>query len=139
MSESGEASEAIWSMTKVLRSTIVSAVIMGTGVILVALAFYPPFSAVGIVLGVVGAWLNMRFLDRSIGKISLEEGESMKSLRRRVRGPVLIRLGILTAGVLGLVILYSPVGIGSLVGLVVFQFCFIVNLGRAQLASGGSE
>jgi hypothetical protein len=81
----------------------------------------------------------MRFLDRSIGKISLEEGESMKALRRRVRGPVLIRLGILTAGVLGLVILYSPVGIGSLVGLVVFQFCFIVNLGRAQLASGGSE
>jgi hypothetical protein len=139
MSEHSEASEAIWSMTKVLRSTIVSAVIMGTGVILVALAFYPPFSAVGIVLGVVGAWLNMRFLDRSIGKISLEEGESMKALRRRVRGPVLIRLGILTAGVLGLVILYSPVGIGSLVGLVVFQFCFIVNLGRAQLASGGSE
>ena len=139
MSEHSEASEAIWSMTKVLRSTIVSAVIMGAGVILVALAFYPPFSAVGIVLGVVGAWLNMRFLDRSIGKISLEEGESMKALRRRVRGPVLIRLGILTAGVLGLVILYSPVGIGSLVGLVVFQFCFIVNLGRAQLASGGSE
>jgi len=139
MSEHSEASEAIWSMTKVLRSTIVSAVIMGTGVILVALAFYPPFSAVGIVLGVVGAWLNMRFLDRSIGKISLEEGESMKALRRRVRGPVLIRLAILTAGVLGLVILYSPVGIGSLVGLVVFQFCFIVNLGRAQLASGGSE
>jgi hypothetical protein len=139
MSEHTEASEAIWSMTKVLRSTIVSAVIMGTGVILVALAFYPPFSAVGIVAGVVGAWLNMRFLDRSIGKISLEEGESMKALRRRVRGPVLIRLGILTAGVLGLVILYSPVGIGSLVGLVVFQFCFIVNLGRAQLASGGSE
>ena len=139
MSEHSEASEAIWSMTKVLRSTIVSAVMMGTGVILVALAFYPPFSAVGIVLGVVGAWLNMRFLDRSIGKISLEEGESMKALRRRVRGPVLIRLGILTAGVLGLVILYSPVGIGSLVGLVVFQFCFIVNLGRAQLASGGSE
>ncbi|MEI7479632.1 MAG: hypothetical protein WCK25_04895 [Actinomycetes bacterium] len=139
MSEHSEASEAIWSMTKVLRSTIVSAVIMGTGVILVALAFYPSFSAVGIVLGVVGAWLNMRFLDRSIGKISLEEGESMKALRRRVRGPVLIRLGILTAGVLGLVILYSPVGIGSLVGLVVFQFCFIVNLGRAQLASGGSE
>jgi len=139
MSEHSEASEAIWSMTKVLRSTIVSAVIMGTGVILVALAFYPSFSAVGIVLGVVGAWFNMRFLDRSIGKISLEEGESMKALRRRVRGPVLIRLGILTAGVLGLVILYSPVGIGSLVGLVVFQFCFIVNLGRAQLASGGSE
>ncbi len=139
MSEHSEASEAIWSMTKVLRSTIVSAVIMGTGVILVALAFYPPFSAVGIFLGVIGAWLNMRFLDRSIGKISLEDGESMKSLRRRVRGPVLIRLGILTAGVLGLVILYSPVGIGSLVGLVVFQFCFIVNLGRAQLASGGSE
>jgi hypothetical protein len=139
MSDVSESSEAIWSMTKVLRSTIVSSVIMGTGVILVALAFYPPFSAVGIVLGVIGAWLNMRFLDRSIGKISLEEGESMKSLRRRVRGPVLIRLGILTAGVLGLVILYSPVGIGSLVGLVVFQFCFIVNLGRAQLASGGSE
>ena len=139
MSDVSESSEAIWSMTKVLRSTIVSSVIMGTGVILVALAFYPPFSAVGIVLGVIGAWLNMRFLDRSIGKISLEEGVSMKSLRRRVRGPVLIRLGILTAGVLGLVILYSPVGIGSLVGLVVFQFCFIVNLGRAQLASGGSE
>ena len=139
MSDVSESSEAIWSMTKVLRSTIVSSVIMGTGVILVALAFYPPFSAVGIVLGVIGAWLNMRFLDRSIGKISLEEGESMKSLRRRVRGPVLIRLGILTAGVLGLVILYPPVGIGSLVGLVVFKFCFIVNLGRAQLASGGSE
>ncbi len=139
MTERSEASEAIWSMTKVLRSTVVSAVLMGTGVILVALAMFPPFSAVGIVLGIIGAWFNLRFLDRSIAKISLDDGQSMKALRRSVRGPVLIRLGILTAGVLGLVILYTPVGIGALVGLMVFQFCFIVNLGRAQLASGGSE
>ena len=128
---------AVIMMATTMRRTVISATLMGIG--LVALAEFPPLSAVGLPIGVLGAWYNIRFLDRSIGKLEVDPDQPMKVLRKRVRGGVTLRLAILTAVVLGLVILSRPLGFGALVGLMVFQFCFIVNLSRASLASGKTE
>jgi hypothetical protein len=130
---------AVVMMATTMRRTVISATLMGVGLVLVALAEFPPLSAVGLPIGVLGAWYNIRFLDRSIGKLEVDPDQPMKVLRKRVRGGVTLRLAILTAVVLGLVILSRPLGFGALVGLMVFQFCFIVNLSRASLASGKTE
>ena len=130
---------AVIMMATTMRRTVISATLMGIGLVLVALAEFPPLSAVGLPIGVLGAWYNIRFLDRSIGKLEVDPDQPMKVLRKRVRGGVTLRLAILTAVVLGLVILSRPIGFGALVGLMVFQFCFIVNLSRASLASGKTE
>jgi len=130
---------AVIMMATTMRRTVISATLMGVGLVLVALAEFPPLSAVGLPIGVLGAWYNIRFLDRSIGKLEVDPDQPMKVLRKRVRGGVTLRLAILTAVVLGLVILSRPLGFGALVGLMVFQFCFIVNLSRASLASGKTE
>ena len=130
---------AVIMMATTMRRTVISATLMGIGLVLVALAEFPPLSAVGLPSGVLGAWYNIRFLDRSIGKLEVDPDQPMKVLRKRVRGGVTLRLAILTAVVLGLVILSRPLGFGALVGLMVFQFCFIVNLSRASLASGKTE
>ncbi len=130
---------AVIMMATTMRRTVISATLMGIGLVLVALAEFPPLSAVGLPIGVLGAWYNIRFLDRSIGKLEVDPDQPMKVLRKRVRGGVTLRLAILTAVVLGLVILSRPLGFGALVGLMVFQFCFIVNLSRASLASGKTE
>ena len=130
---------AVTMMATTMRRTVISATLMGIGLVLVALAEFPPLSAVGLPIGVLGAWYNIRFLDRSIGKLEVDPDQPMKVLRKRVRGGVTLRLAILTAVVLGLVILSRPLGFGALVGLMVFQFCFIVNLSRASLASGKTE
>ena len=130
---------AVIMMATTMRRTVISATLMGIGLVLVALAEFPPLSAVGLPIGVLGAWYNIRFLDRSIGKLEVDPDQPMKVLRKRVRGGVTLRLAILTAVVLGLVILSRPLGFGALVGLMVFQFCFIVNLSRATLAAGKTE
>jgi len=134
-----EVRDATWALTQALRRTVVFACIMGAGVVILCLAVFPPFSAVGVVIGLAGGWYNLRWLDKAVGNVDIEPEESTKQLRAKVRGKVLGRLAILTAGVVALVILYPPLGFGALAGLVVFQFSFIVNLGRAALAAGGTE
>ena len=55
---------AVIMMATTMRRTVISATLMGIGLVLVALAEFPPLSAVGLPIGVLGAWYNIRFLDR---------------------------------------------------------------------------
>lgn len=139
MAVADELDPMVTMLATTMRRTVITAAIMGAGLVLVCLAEFPPVSAVGLPIGIIGAWYNIRFLDRSIGKLEVDPDQPMKVLRKRVRGGVALRLAVLTAVVLGLVILSRPLGFGALTGLMVFQFCFIVNLSRAQLAATTSE
>ena len=125
-------------LAQVLRRTVVSALVVGAAAIVVALLLAPPLAAVGLALGLGLALVNLRFMDAGVAKVETK-GETNKKVVRRLLGTRTVgRLAVVTAVVLVLVVLDPPLGIGMVVGLVIFQMLFVVNVARAVMGSGGA-
>jgi hypothetical protein len=124
------------ALAKVLRRTVVSALIAGGGAIIVALFVSEPLAAVGIVLGLGMAVLNFRFLDAGVAKVQTKGETDRKVLRRALGTKTVTRLGVITVIAVGLLFLNGPLGIGSVIGLVIFQIFFVLNVGRVVLSQG---
>lgn len=126
------------ALTKVLRRTILSALIVGA-VAVVLIAFLGSlWGALGLVIGLGLAIVNLRFLDSGIAKLK-PEGEmsvSNKVLRRAMGTKSVTRLGIITVICIGLLLLNGALGIGAVAGLVIFQLLFVVNVGRIVMSQG---
>ncbi len=124
------------ALAKVLRRTVVSALIGGGGAIIVALLLSEPLAAVGIVIGLGMAVLNFRFLDAGVAKLQTKGETDRKVLRRALGTKTVTRLGVITVIAVGLLFLNGPLGIGSVVGLVIFQILFVLNVGRVVVSQG---
>jgi hypothetical protein len=124
------------ALAKVLRRTVVSALIVGGGAIIVALFVSKPLAAVGIVLGLGMAVLNFRFLDAGVAKVQTKGETDRKVLRRALGTKTVTRLGVITVIAVGLLFLNGPLGIGCVVGLVIFQIIFVLNVGRVIVSQG---
>ena len=124
------------ALRSLMRRLTVSACLLGAGGVLVALAFSQPFVAVGIAIGVVLGFFNLRAVDRQVSHTEVDPDAPTKVLRRRVGSRSVARLAIITAIVLGIVVIYAPLGIGIVVGLVLFQLAFVFNVIQV-VAKGG--
>jgi hypothetical protein len=126
------------ALNKVLRRTILSALIVGA-VAIVLIAFLGSlWGALGLIIGLGLAIVNLRFLDSGIAKLQ-PEGEisvSNKVLRRAMGTKSVTRLGIITVICIGLLLINGPLGIGAVAGLVIFQLLFVVNVGRIVMSQG---
>jgi hypothetical protein len=124
-----------------LRSMMVRLTIMacllGTAGLVISLALGQPWVAVGIALGVALGFLNIRAVDRQISSADVDPETPTKVLRRKVGSRSITRLAIITAVVLAIVVIYAPLGIGIVVGLVIFQLAFVFNVIQVMLAKGG--
>ncbi len=105
----------------------------------VAILVAPALSALGLVLGVGLAVLNLRYLDRQAAKVELKGEQSTKAVRRQLGGKTTGRLAVITLIVLALVWLDAPLGIGIVAGLVLYQIVFVLNVMRAVAGQGGVE
>jgi hypothetical protein len=123
-------------LAKVLRRTVISAVIVGIGAIIIALLLSQPWAALGIFIGLGLAILNLRFLDAGVAKVQTKGETDRKVLRRAMGTKSVTRLAVITAICIGLLFLNGPLGIGSVTGLVSFQILFVVNVGRVVMSSG---
>ena len=81
------------ALAKVLRRTIVSALIGGGGAIVVALLLSAPWAALGIVIGLAMAIVNLRFLDAGVAKVQTKGETSKKASRRAMGTKSVTRLG----------------------------------------------
>ena len=124
------------ALVKVLRRTTVSALIVGGGAIVVALFVSSPLAAVGIVIGLAMAIVNLRFLDAGVAKAQTKGETSTKAVRRAMGTKSVTRLGIITVIAIGLMFLDGALGIGAVVGLVIFQLVFVLNVGRVLVGQG---
>jgi hypothetical protein len=131
------------ALAKVLRRTVVSALIVGVCAVVVALLLSAPWFALGLALGLGMAVVNLRFLDAGVAKLQTgadtnetEEGVSNKVLRRAIGTKSVTRLGVITAIAIGLLLLNGALGIGAVAGLVIFQLLFVVNVGRVVVSQG---
>jgi hypothetical protein len=124
------------ALAKVLRRTIVSALIVGAAAVIVAMLLSAPWFALGLIIGLGMAIVNLRFLDAGVAKVQTR-GEASNKVRRRVMGTKSVtRLGIITLVAIGLLLLNGALGIGAVAGLVIFQILFVVNVGRVVVSQG---
>jgi ATP synthase I chain len=124
------------ALAKVLRRTVISAIIVGIGAIIIALLLSQPWGALGIFIGLGLAILNLRFLDAGVAKVQTKGETDRKVLRRAMGTKSATRLAVITVICIGLLFLNGPLGIGSVTGLVIFQILFVVNVGRVVMSSG---
>ncbi len=124
------------ALAKVLRRTIVSALVVGVATILIALLLSAPWFAGGLVIGLAMAIVNLRFLDAGVAKLHTEGEVNNKVLRRAMGTKSITRLGVITLVCIGLMLLNGGLGIGAVAGLVIFQLLFVVNVGRVVLSQG---
>jgi hypothetical protein len=124
------------ALAKVLRRTIVSALIVGVAAIVIALLLSQPWAALGLAFGLAIAVLNLRFLDAGVAKLNTEGETSNKVLRRAIGTKSVTRLGVITVICIGLLLLNGALGIGAVAGLVIFQLLFVVNVGRVIISQG---
>ena len=127
------------ALPRLLRRTTLSALAVGIVGFVVAIFIAPPLGALGLALGVAGAILNLRFLDRQAAKVELRGEQSTKAVRRQLGGKTTGRLAIMTVIVLALVWLNAPLGIGIVSGLVLYQIVFVVNVLRVVANQGGLQ
>jgi predicted histidine transporter YuiF (NhaC family) len=135
---SGFADLELPQVARILRRTVVSALIAGAAGVICALLLSAAFAALGIGLGIVVAVLNLRFLDSGMSKVETTGEGNTKVIRRILRTRTATRLAIITAIAIGLMVLKGSLGIGMVVGLVIFQLLFVVNVARAVASSGVS-
>ena len=124
-------------LQKLLRRTVISAIIVGGLAVVLSLLLAPPLATVGIVLGLGVAILNLRFLDAGVAKVEGTGEGSGKVIRRMLRTKTAWRMAVITAVAIGLLLLAAPLGVGMVVGLVVFQILFVINVARVVFAQGG--
>jgi hypothetical protein len=127
------------TLPRLLRRTTLSAVIAGALGFLVAIILAPPLAALGVVIGVGMAIMNLRFLDGQAAKVELRGEQSTKAVRRQLGGKTTARLLVMTVVVLVAVFLNAPLGIGIVSGLVLYQLVFVVNVMRVITSQGGVE
>ena len=124
------------ALAKVLRRTIVSALIGGGGAIVVALLLSAPWTALGIVIGLGMAIVNLRFLDAGVAKVQTKGETNKKAVRRAMGTKSVSRLAVITVIAIGLMFLNGGLGIGAVIGLVIFQLFFVLNVGRVVMSQG---
>jgi hypothetical protein len=125
------------TLPRLLRRTTLSALAVGLIGFIVAIFIAPPLAALGLALGVAGAIVNLRFLDRQAARVELRGEQSTKAVRRQLGGKTTARLLLTTVIVLGFVWLNAPFGIGIVSGLVLYQIVFVVNVLRVVANQGG--
>jgi hypothetical protein len=124
------------ALAKVLRRTIVSALVVGAATVIIAMLLSAPWFALGLVIGLGMAIVNLRFLDAGVAKVQTRGEASNKVLRRAMGTKSVTRLGIITVIAIGLLLLNGALGIGAVAGLVIFQILFVVNVGRVVISQG---
>ena len=125
------------ALAKVLRRTVVSALVVGAVAVVLSLLLSAPWFALGLAIGLGLAVVNLRFLDAGVAKAQTgaetdDEGEVNRKVLRRAMGTKSVtRLGIITLIAVGLMLIN-----GADAGLVIFQMLFVVNVGRVVMSQG---
>jgi hypothetical protein len=130
---------AVGALSRVLRPTLLVGAVFGAVGVGIACLLGAPLAALGIVIGLALAVLNIRMLAAGVTKVEMdgtEDKAGTKVIKRVLRTRSAVRLVVLTLVTIGALLLSAPLGMGIVIGLVVFQIAFVVNAGRAVLREG---
>jgi len=123
------------TLPRLMKRTGVSALIVGIVGFVVAVLFNP-LAGLGEAVGLSMAILNLRFLDKQVAKVEIQGEQTTKAMRRQIGGKTISRLALFTVIVLAALYLSTPLGIGIVAGLVLYQIVFVVNVARVLASQG---
>jgi hypothetical protein len=126
----------VGALSRIMRPTTLTAGIVGVVAVGIALLLGSPHAGLGIIIGVVAAIWNIRMLASGVTKVETDGSPDNKVVRKLLRTRSALRLGLLTLVAIGLLLLDPALGLGMVIGLVIFQISFVVNAGRAILSTG---
>jgi hypothetical protein len=122
-----------------LRRLTLCAVALGAAGFVVALLLGSPLGALGVGIGVATGFWNVRAVDKMVSRTDIDPSASRKATRRMFGSRTMVRLSAITALEIVAVVIEAPLGIGIVVGLVIFQLSFVGNVIGAMLAQGGVQ
>jgi hypothetical protein len=125
-------------LQRLLRRTTVATMLVGAVGIFLALLLGSPLGAIGLAIGLGLAIANLRFLDAGVAKVESTGEGSTKVLRKMLRTKTAWRLGAITVVAIAALVLSEPLGLGLVIGLVIFQVLFVVSVARIVFAQGGA-
>lgn len=108
------------------RSTIIGVALGVLAVVLTSLEGHPLMGVFGLVGVALGA-LNNRMLQLSVVRYATAVTSGAGASKKKFRGGVMTRLGLVTLLAIGLAVLDRPDGLGVFVGLAVFQILMLVG------------
>jgi ATP synthase I chain len=126
----------VGALSRIMRPTTLMAGIVGVVAVGIALLLGSPHAGLGIILGVVAAVWNVRMLAGGVTKVETDGSTDNKVVRKILRTRSALRLGLITLVAIGLLLVDPALGLGMVIGLVIFQISFVVNAGRAILSAG---
>ena len=71
-----------------------------------------------------------------VTKVETDGRADNKVVRKILRTRSALRLGLITLVAIGLLLVDPALGLGMVIGLVIFQISFVLNAGRAILSAG---
>jgi len=125
----------VGTLSRILRPTVLLSLIIGGIAVVIAVVLSAPWAALGIGLGVAIAIGNLRLLGLGVARIETKGVTNGKAVGRLVRTSSAGRLVAITVIAIGLMFIKPQLGIGMVVGLVIFQIIFVLNAGRAILST----
>ena len=123
------------TLPRLMRRTIWAAIIMGTIGFIVAIEVNPS-AGLGEAIGIAMAILNLRFLDKRVAQLEMGGEKTTKLLRRQLGSNTLVRLVAATVIVFAGLFISTPLGIGIVAGLVIYQIVFVANLLKVVMSQG---
>lgn len=124
-------------LPRLLRRTVLTTLVAGALGFAVALLIGSAGGAVGVVVGVALAILNLRLFDRQAARVELRGEQTSKAVRRQLGGKTAGRLVAVTALVVGALFINKGLGVGIVVGLVIYQIVFVFSVLRVMVGQGG--
>jgi hypothetical protein len=105
------------------RSTIIGVALALVGIVVCSISGHPLMGLFGL-LGILFGAANNLMLQRSVIRYATAAGAVTKG---KFRGGVMTRLGAVSLVSIGLAVLVHPDGLGTFVGLAVFQLLMLVG------------
>jgi hypothetical protein len=112
------------------------ALVLGVIGFLIATYVFNYLAGLGEAIGVSMAVLNLRFLDKQVANVEMKGEQTSKAVRRQLGGKTLRRLVLATVLVFGGLFLSTPLGLGIVAGLVLYQIVFVANLLKVVMGQG---
>ncbi|MDA8288658.1 MAG: ATP synthase subunit I [Actinomycetota bacterium] len=117
-------------IARLLRRTALSALALGVIALVVSVLLNHPLVGLGAIVGLLLGIGNLRLITRAVARVNERQPEHPK---RVLAGRSLMRLGLTTVVVIGMMFASNQLGLASAAGLAVFYLFLVVSLLTALL------